>query len=184
MELSTFDHVTSSVQIARLLHTSPSPPTLSHPPLLPCDRYLSPNGHVFPSRRDPKFYGRRHADRSRPSTHTTNTHHFENPVGPRRTCRALLGRTLAIHRINQSRFVRLLVFVFVLDHPLSTPQIPLFTLGFYHRASPRILHPHRLRARCCALNYISVKFSSFRTPSSFVNITHSTGSTRAVIGFG
>ena len=122
-------------------------------------------GQVLPSRRDPKIYGQRHADRPRTVGRRYNCPPIRNPVGPRTPCTAprRFGPCRCweglLHRINQARFVRLLVFIFILDHPLSIPHFPLFTLGFYHRTSPPILHPRRLRARCCAHNYISVNCS-------------------------
>lgn len=58
--------------------------------------------------------------------------HFEKTTGSHRTRRArpsqvwtMSGRSLAVRSINQALFVRLLVFIFVLDLPFSVLVTPL-----------------------------------------------------------
>jgi len=138
-----------------------SPPTLPHPPSLPHSRYLSPNSQVSPSCRDPSPT----AEDTRieePLANATNTHQIKNPVTSCGACRRP-GTCLC-------RLLYISLF------PLTIPQLPLFLLGFlssnvYVPAAVRVAH----------LLHFS-KILSFQTPFSFVNVAHTTGSPRVVVG--
>ena len=115
-------HHPNSFPASLALDSSSSPP-------LP---HLSPNGQVFlcSSRLNP--YGRRLAVRlrhvgrrhKRSSPSVLVAHVVQRPSQVWAT--SMLGRDLTVSRLYQDRFVRSVVYLFVLDRtPYSIPQLPL-----------------------------------------------------------
>ena len=110
------------------------PTNCLHLPSLPYGRSLPPHNQVVPSCLTPIFT----AEDKRVVLNLVGRHkhaHLENPVSPRRTCRARPlasleprqcweGILLCIDLIGPF-FVRSVVYPFVLDHTLSIPQFPL-----------------------------------------------------------
>ena len=129
---------------------------------------IDTNGQVSPLLSWPKFSGRRHVDFPHTVGRRCNKH---TPLNSRcSTLRTLhttsrsvdsvsVGKAVTVHGTNQAPFVRLLVsFSFWIVHSLFRIN-PFYS--FSPSTSPRLAHPCRPRAHCCALNYILAGFLCF-----------------------
>ena len=127
------------------------------------ERHLSPNGQVSPSYRDPS-----------PTAEDTRIARRPRTIGKchkralnRKSRHVVRGRGPGTCLCQQKDSYRTSPFLFRI-RPSALHSIHNFPFFFYVFMIERL--------RCRALDYISVNFSSFRTPFSFVNVAHSTGS--------
>ena len=107
----------------------------------------------------PNPYDRRHTEHSN-CTPLRKTRWSRSNTALAGLGNSLLGRDLAVCRIDQALFVSLFVFLLVLDLPPSL-QVALFALAICHLTSPHFTHRPRLCVLCRAPGFDSVYFHHF-----------------------